>query len=55
MKAKLKTAMFTAKGLFKKGDIIEVDKIDPILMIPIEDEPEEIEEPKPKKTAKSKK
>lgn len=59
MKVKLKAAVFDASGLHKRGDIIEVDKVNPFIMTPIEEaeaEPEPIETPKPKKTtAKSKK
>ena len=70
MKVKLKTAILDARGLHKKGDIIDVDVINPFIMEPVEEakeakaEPveeakeakaEPIEDPKPKKTTKSKK
>ena len=59
MKVKLKTAILDARGLHKKGDIIDVDVINPFIMEPVEEakeaKAEPIEDPKPKKTTKSKK
>jgi hypothetical protein len=57
MKVKLKAAVLDASGLHKRGDIIEVDTINPFIMTPIDEaDAEPIETPKPKKTtAKSKK
>lgn len=54
MKAILKASLLDNNGIHKKGDIIEVDKIDPFIMEPAPDEEEPVEE-KPKTTKKSKK
>lgn len=64
MKAIVKSPYFDKK-LYKKGDVVEVKKINPLLHIPAKDEPkkaepvaepveEEVEAPKPVKASRRK-
>lgn len=54
MKVKIKSAYLDKDGLHKKGDVLDVDIFDPLLMIALEeDKPKE--EAKPKTTTKKSK
>ena len=57
MKAKVKAPFFNNLGIFKKGDMIDVDEkdFDATLMDPIEDAEEEAKKEPVKKTAGRKK
>ena len=54
MKVKVKSAWLDKDGIHKKGDVLEVEDFNPLLMIALEDETPKAEE-KPKTTKKSKK
>lgn len=53
MKVKVKSAWLDVNGLHKKGDVLEVEDFNPLLMVALDDEPKT--EEKPKTTKKSKK
>ena len=54
MKVRVKSAWLDANGLHQKGDVLEVEEFNPLLMVALEDEQPKTEE-KPKTTKKSKK
>lgn len=54
MKVKIKAAFLDKDGIHKKGDVLDVKTFDPVYMTAI-DEPEKVEDVKPKTTKKSKK